>query len=239
MDSMPEAERSLWHELALGSSTGTTRILGCVEQFAGFHRLESLIIADIVAPRRPITADLFSGRERVRGAQVMKQADVLMLHHLVPDEMASARSHRTFVLRTAHRARQLALARDSCCTVRSGRPLRPPVDALHMACGRRRRSDRYDRRRGAPRDVGQCVAGTRVRVRRRTSFGQQSRPRSTAARRVGCARGQPQVSRLSGESAIQQDSIGIDADPAVPVSVRGWLGRRFERRGQEWKEVGQ
>ena len=41
-----------------------------------------------VAPRRPITADLLLGRERVRGSQVVKQADVLMLHHLLFDETA-------------------------------------------------------------------------------------------------------------------------------------------------------
>jgi len=59
------------------------------EQFAGFNKLEPLRIAD-VAPQRPITADLLLGRDRVRGAQVVKQADVLMLHHLLPEEVASA-----------------------------------------------------------------------------------------------------------------------------------------------------
>ncbi len=57
------------------------------EEFAGFNGLEPLIIAD-TTPRRPITADLLLGRERVRQAQVTKQADVLMLHHLLPDEVA-------------------------------------------------------------------------------------------------------------------------------------------------------
>jgi trehalose/maltose hydrolase-like predicted phosphorylase len=57
------------------------------EQFAGFFDLEPLVIAD-VAPQRPIAADVLLGRERVRGAQVIKQADVLMLHHLVPDAVA-------------------------------------------------------------------------------------------------------------------------------------------------------
>src|SRR4029079_5001132 len=41
-----------------------------------------------VAPRRPITADLLLGRDRVRGSQLVKQADVLMLHHLLFDETA-------------------------------------------------------------------------------------------------------------------------------------------------------
>jgi trehalose/maltose hydrolase-like predicted phosphorylase len=60
---------------------------GIYEQFAGFHRLEALLIEE-VAPRRPIAADLLLGAERVRAAQILKQADVLMLHHQVPDEVA-------------------------------------------------------------------------------------------------------------------------------------------------------
>jgi trehalose/maltose hydrolase-like predicted phosphorylase len=59
---------------------------GIYEQFAGFYTLEPLIIAE-VAPRRPIAADLLLGARRVHGAQVIKQADVLMLHHLVPSEV--------------------------------------------------------------------------------------------------------------------------------------------------------
>jgi len=57
------------------------------EQFAGFHALEPIIIADI-APRRPIAADLLLGADRTTQAQVIKQADVLMLHHMVPEEVA-------------------------------------------------------------------------------------------------------------------------------------------------------
>jgi trehalose/maltose hydrolase-like predicted phosphorylase len=60
---------------------------GLYEQFAGFSRLEPLVIAD-VAPQRPIAADLLLGPERTAAAQVLKQADVLMLHHLVPEEVA-------------------------------------------------------------------------------------------------------------------------------------------------------
>ena len=58
-----------------------------------------------VAPRRPVVADLLLGRERVRGAQVVKQADVLMLHHLVPDEVAPGSLEpnlRYYEPRTAH-----------------------------------------------------------------------------------------------------------------------------------------
>jgi trehalose/maltose hydrolase-like predicted phosphorylase len=82
-----EAERSAWLELADALVDGFDEMSGIYEQFAGFSRLEPLIIAD-VAPRRPIAADLLLGKERTSNAQVLKQADVLMLHHLLPDEVA-------------------------------------------------------------------------------------------------------------------------------------------------------
>jgi trehalose/maltose hydrolase-like predicted phosphorylase len=78
-------ERRTWLRLADALVDGYDAVSGLYEQFAGFYRLEPLVIAD-VAPRRPIAADLLLGRERVVGAQVLKQADVLMLHHLLPEE---------------------------------------------------------------------------------------------------------------------------------------------------------
>jgi trehalose/maltose hydrolase-like predicted phosphorylase len=81
-----ERESSEWLRLAEALVDGFDPVSGLYEQFAGFFRLEPLIIAD-VAPRRPIAADLLLGAERVRSAQVLKRADVLMLHHLLPDEV--------------------------------------------------------------------------------------------------------------------------------------------------------
>lgn len=80
-------ELQSWLDLAGALADGLNPTTGIYEEFAGFFGLEPLIIRDIV-PRRPITADLFLGPERVRGAQVIKQADVLMLHHLLPAEVA-------------------------------------------------------------------------------------------------------------------------------------------------------
>ena len=74
-----------WLELADALVDGYDVDTRIHEQFAGFMGLEDLIIRD-VAPRRPIAADLLLGPDRVRAAQVVKQADVLMLHHLVPEE---------------------------------------------------------------------------------------------------------------------------------------------------------
>ncbi len=83
-----EPERGRWRELADALVDGYDPSTGLYEEFAGFFKLEPLIIAE-VAPRRPIVADMLLGAERVAGAQVVKQADVLMMHHLVPGEVAA------------------------------------------------------------------------------------------------------------------------------------------------------
>lgn len=93
-----------WRALADAVVDGWDPHTGVYEQFAGFRKLESLIIAD-VAPRRPIAADLLLGTDRVRRAQVLKQADVLMHHHLVPDEVMPGTldaNLRYYEPRTAH-----------------------------------------------------------------------------------------------------------------------------------------
>jgi trehalose/maltose hydrolase-like predicted phosphorylase len=84
--SVDAVERQRWADLAEALVDGLNPATGLYEEFAGFFQLEPLLIRD-VAPR-PITADLLLGPERVRRTQVVKQADVLMLHHLVPDEVA-------------------------------------------------------------------------------------------------------------------------------------------------------
>jgi trehalose/maltose hydrolase-like predicted phosphorylase len=81
-----DRERETWLEIADALVDGYDDASGLYEQFAGFFDLEPIVIAE-VAPRRPVAADLLLGAERAAGAQVLKQADVLMLHHLVPDEV--------------------------------------------------------------------------------------------------------------------------------------------------------
>ena len=104
--------RSAGSQLADALVDGYDPTTGIYEQFAGFHGLEPLVIAD-VAPRRPIAADLLLGASARPRAQVLKQADVLMLHHLVPDEVApGSLLPEPRLLRAAHRARQLAVAGD-------------------------------------------------------------------------------------------------------------------------------
>ncbi len=99
-----EFERLQWLELADAMVDGFDPRTRLYEQFAGFHDLEPLVIADF-APRRPVSASFLLGTDRVRGAQVVKQADVLMLHHMVPEEVSPdslLANLRFYEPRTAH-----------------------------------------------------------------------------------------------------------------------------------------
>jgi trehalose/maltose hydrolase-like predicted phosphorylase len=81
-------ERERWSKLARQLVDGYDRRTRLYEQFTGFWKLEPLVIKDI-APRRPVAADLLLGAERIRQTQVIKQADVLMLHFMVPQSTAA------------------------------------------------------------------------------------------------------------------------------------------------------
>jgi trehalose/maltose hydrolase-like predicted phosphorylase len=99
------AERDAWLALADSLVDGYEPESGLYEQFRGFFALEPTVIADL-APHRPVAAELLlGGFDRLRRSQVVKQADVLMLHHLVPYEVAegSLRANIDFYEpRTAH-----------------------------------------------------------------------------------------------------------------------------------------
>ncbi len=97
-------EHRAWLAKAEALVDGFDPATGLYEQFAGFDALEPLLIAEL-APRRPVSADLLLGPERIASSQVVKQADVLMLHHLVPDEVAPdslAANLSFYEPRTAH-----------------------------------------------------------------------------------------------------------------------------------------
>ena len=83
---LANAESRRWRDLAERIVDGYDPATGRYEQFAGYFGLEPLLVTDFAAP--PVGADLLLGRERVAGSQVIKQPDVLMLHHLVPEEVA-------------------------------------------------------------------------------------------------------------------------------------------------------
>ena len=128
-----ERERETWLELADALVDGYDAASGLYEQFAGFFDLEPIVIAE-VAPRRPIAADLLLGAERTSAAQVLKQADVLMLHHLVPDEVAPGSMLPNldfYEPRTAHGS-SLSPAIHAGLLARAGR-YRAALDSLRIA----------------------------------------------------------------------------------------------------------
>jgi trehalose/maltose hydrolase-like predicted phosphorylase len=130
----PEAdEASQWRTVADALVDGYDPDTGIYEQFAGFHELEPLVIAE-VAPKRPIAADLWLGPTRVHGAQVLKQADVLMLHHLVPDAVepdSLEPNLRFYEPRTAHGS-SLSPGVHAALFART-RDYDKALDALHIA----------------------------------------------------------------------------------------------------------
>jgi trehalose/maltose hydrolase-like predicted phosphorylase len=79
-------EAAHWRELADLLVDGYNSATGRYEQFAGYWELKPLLITELATP--PVAADVLLGAERVAQSQIIKQSDVLMLHHLVPDEVA-------------------------------------------------------------------------------------------------------------------------------------------------------
>lgn len=80
-------EASAWRELADAIVDGYQPASGLYEQFAGYWALEPLIVTQFAEP--PVAADVVLGTERLAGSQVIKQADVLMAHHLLPEDVVA------------------------------------------------------------------------------------------------------------------------------------------------------
>ncbi|MGC9669787.1 glycosyl hydrolase family 65 protein [Planosporangium sp. 12N6] len=86
LDGIGSTERAAWLALADALVDGYDARTGVYEQSTGFSGLEPIVIAELTA--RPVAADLLLGTERIKQTQILKQPDVLMLHHLVPDQVA-------------------------------------------------------------------------------------------------------------------------------------------------------
>lgn len=116
-----QARRRRWLDLADAIVDGYDEKTGRYEQFRGYFALEPLRISDLGPP--PLAADVLIGRRRVARSQVIKQADVLMLHMMVPDEVVPGSLQANldhYLPRTAH-----------------GSSLSPAVNALVLARGGR------------------------------------------------------------------------------------------------------
>lgn len=122
-----------WRALANSLVDGYDAETGIYEQFAGFLELEPLIISEIASP--PIAGDVLLGRQRVAGSQIIKQADVLMLHHLVPEACAPgslATNLDFYAPRTAHGS-SLSPAVHACLLARAGRA-NEALELFRLAC---------------------------------------------------------------------------------------------------------
>jgi trehalose/maltose hydrolase-like predicted phosphorylase len=122
-----------WRRLADALVDGYDPATGRYRQFAGFDDLEPLLIGELARP--PVAADLLLGRDRVRAAQVVKQADVLMLHLLVPEETAAgslAPNLAFYGPRTAHGS-SLSPAVHAALLARAGDPDRA-LELFRLAC---------------------------------------------------------------------------------------------------------
>jgi trehalose/maltose hydrolase-like predicted phosphorylase len=230
-------ERDRWLRLAESIVDGFDDERRVYEQFAGFYRLEPLVIAD-VSPRRPIAADLLLGRDRVTGAQVVKQADVLMLHHLVPDEVAPDSLEANLAYyepRTAHGS-SLSPAIHASLFARAGR-LGAAVEALRLAC-------RIDVDDLTGTTAGGLHLATMGGVWQALVFGFAG-VRPTA----GALDIDPHLPdawdalelrlRFRGNPVrvrIEHEELEVEAEEGAPITVCGTPGRRFVRDEDTWKE---
>ena len=125
-------ETGQWRDLAARIVDGYDLTSGRYEQFAGYFALEPLLITDVAAA--PVAADLLLGRDRVARSQLIKQPDVLMLHHLVPDEVEPGSLGPNldyYDPRTAHGS-SLSPAITASLLARAGRP-DEALEMLRMA----------------------------------------------------------------------------------------------------------
>jgi trehalose/maltose hydrolase-like predicted phosphorylase len=115
-------ESRTWRAIADVLEDGYDPATGRYEQFAGYNRLEPLLVGDLA--QAPVAADVVFGRARVSASQVIKQPDVLMLHHLVPEEVERGSLEPNLAFyepRTAHGS-SLSPAISAAVLARAGRP---------------------------------------------------------------------------------------------------------------------
>src|ERR1700722_11078439 len=78
------AELKQWHKVAQTMASGLDPRTGLFEQFAGYFGLEEIDLTDYAG--RSVPMDVVLGRERTQRSQVIKQADVVALLALLPEE---------------------------------------------------------------------------------------------------------------------------------------------------------
>jgi trehalose/maltose hydrolase-like predicted phosphorylase len=83
-----------WRDAIARIVTGLDAATGIYEQFAGYHKLQPLDLSLYADRKMPI--DVVIGPERTQRSQVVKQADVVALIALLPDEFPGAAAKANF-----------------------------------------------------------------------------------------------------------------------------------------------
>jgi kojibiose phosphorylase len=128
------AERDGWTDVAERMTVVFDPATSLYEQFDGFFALEDVRAVDL-APR-PFTGELVVGVERLRKTQVVKQADVLLMGVLLPEEVApdvQAANYGYYEPRTSHGS-SLSPAMHALVAARLGR-LDDALSYFHLAGG--------------------------------------------------------------------------------------------------------
>jgi trehalose/maltose hydrolase-like predicted phosphorylase len=100
---LTDTELARWRTVAETMATGWNPQTGLFEQFSGFFSLEEIDLAAYAGRSVPI--DLVLGRERTQRAKVIKQADVVALLGLLPEEFpgnSAAANFRYYEPRCGH-----------------------------------------------------------------------------------------------------------------------------------------
>ncbi|MGO9945220.1 MAG: glycosyl hydrolase family 65 protein, partial [Rhodoblastus sp.] len=92
---LDDSELEQWRKVAETMATGFDAKSGLFEQFAGFFTLEGIDLSAYAG--RSVPMDVVLGRERTRQSQVIKQADVVALLGLLPDEFGGETAARNFL----------------------------------------------------------------------------------------------------------------------------------------------
>lgn len=89
-----ESELEHWTGVAETMATGLDSGTGLFEQFTGYFDLEDVDLSAYAG--RTVPMDVVLGRERTQQSQVIKQADVVALLALLPEEFAGAAGKKNF-----------------------------------------------------------------------------------------------------------------------------------------------
>jgi trehalose/maltose hydrolase-like predicted phosphorylase len=91
---LTDEELDDWRDAVARIVTGLDFATGIYEQFAGFHALEPI---DLTAyAERTVPIDVVIGRERTQRSQAVKQADVVAMIALLPEEFPGSMAEANF-----------------------------------------------------------------------------------------------------------------------------------------------